>query len=60
MKYTQGLVAWCRSHDWGRGAYYRDGRVCGLEDHYTLHGASYTNIISLPADRKHIREWAGY
>lgn len=58
------LIAWCRSHDWGRHAEIihiaGEPYVAGLDEHYVQGGVSCHRAVTLPAVPHIIRRWAGY
>lgn len=59
------LLAFARSHDWGEGAYYEDGRIRGLVDAYTIRRADGTvdyfeDAASVPATLRALRDFGGY
>lgn len=62
---TEQTVEWCKSHDWGRNAYFvidavKGPSVVGLvEESINAMG----KVVSFPVQfdsRKNLREWAGY
>jgi hypothetical protein len=51
---------WARSHDWGRGAYYEEGRMHGIiETSYDASDKIHEEEVSFSTPRE-MRDWAGY
>lgn len=59
------LLAFARSHDWGRDAYYQNGRISGLVHAYTVRRADgavdyFEDAASVPATIRALRDFGGY
>ena len=52
-------AAWCRSHDWGRDAYFKDGAIGGIVE-IEKHGELYVKKAISFSDLKSLLTWAGY
>lgn len=54
-----GWQKWAQSHDWGREAYYQQGRLCGIIEH-EYDGKKWTQALVNFSTPREMRDWAGY